>query len=81
MSLLTPQQVADRLGCGRQHVYTLIHAKVLEGKDISLPGAVRRTWRVSAAVVSAFLEEREEKRRAERRRRLVGRPQRHFTHL
>lgn len=55
--LLTPLQVADRLGCSRQHVVRLVNAGELEASG--LPSS--SYWQISLATVLAF-EERCERR-------------------
>jgi excisionase family DNA binding protein len=56
--LLSPQQVADRLGFSRQHVVRLIGYGDLEGQK--LPGSTH--WKIPLASVLAFEEERERDR-------------------
>lgn len=53
--LLSPQQVADRLGFSRQHVVRLINAGRLEAQK--LPGS--GYWQIPLAAVLAFEERRE----------------------
>lgn len=54
--LLSPQQVADRLGFSRQHVVRLIGYGELEGRR--LPGS--SYWQIPLASVLAFEERRGE---------------------
>jgi excisionase family DNA binding protein len=51
MKYLTPAQVAEELNCSLDHVYDLIRAGVLSARDISRPGAKRRTYRISAVAL------------------------------
>jgi len=53
--LLTIPQVAERLGCHRDHVYTLIAAGAVEVVDIAAPGARRPKTRVSETALAAYI--------------------------
>jgi excisionase family DNA binding protein len=53
--LLSPQEVADRLGFSRQHVVRLIHAGELPAEK--LPGS--SYWQIPLGSVLAFEERRE----------------------
>ncbi|HEV2997806.1 MAG TPA: helix-turn-helix domain-containing protein [Solirubrobacteraceae bacterium] len=57
--LLSPQQVADRLGFSRQHVVRLIGYGELEGRQ--LPGS--SYWKIPLVSVFAFEERRAEANR------------------
>jgi excisionase family DNA binding protein len=57
--LLSPQQVADRLGFSRQHVVRLIGYGDLQGQK--LPGSTH--WKIPLASVLAFEEKRAEHER------------------
>jgi excisionase family DNA binding protein len=56
--LLSPNQVADRLGFSRQHVRRLIDAGEIEATQ--MPGSSH--WKVPAASVIAFEKRREQAR-------------------
>jgi excisionase family DNA binding protein len=56
--LLSPQQVADRLGFSRQHVMRLVNAGELRGERL----ANSTYWRIPVALVLAFEERRERAR-------------------
>jgi excisionase family DNA binding protein len=56
--LLSPQQVANRLGFSRQHVMRLVNAGELPGERL----ANSTYWRIPAVSVLAFEERREQAR-------------------
>ena len=55
MKLLTLPQAAERLGCSRSHLYTLIAAGQLRRFDISAVSTATKT-RVSDDDVTAYIE-------------------------
>ena len=57
-SLLRVTQVAERLGCGRTHVYELIAEGALRAVNIASKSATRPVTRVSERDVVAFIEAR-----------------------
>lgn len=44
--MLTINQIAERLGCSRVHVYRLIQSGALKAMDISVPGSQRTKMRI-----------------------------------
>ena len=53
-SFLTIPQTAERLGCGRTHVYDLIACGELAVIDISRPGAKRSETRVPESSIEEY---------------------------
>lgn len=58
MKLLTISDAADRLSCGRTHVYDLIADGAIPAVDISRPGAKRPKTRVSDVALDAYMKRR-----------------------
>lgn len=56
IAVLTIQQVADRLGCSKPHVYRLINTGVLPAVDIASPDSPRTKTRVRIDDLDAFLD-------------------------
>lgn len=55
IAVLTIQQVADRLGCSKPHVYRLINSGALPAVDIASPDSKRSKTRVRLDDLAAFL--------------------------
>lgn len=57
-SFLTIPQTAERLGCGRTHVYDLIARGDLAVIDISRPGARRSKTRIPESALEDYARRR-----------------------
>lgn len=55
--LLTPQQVADEIGCSKKHVYELINDGALRAVDISRPEAQRSKTRIRADDLAIYINQ------------------------
>ena len=55
ISVITIQQVADRLGCSKPHVYRLINSGALPAVDIASPDSNRTKTRVRLSDLDNFL--------------------------
>lgn len=60
---LNTAEVAEKLGVTRQHVYLLMESGAMPFVDVSLPGAQRKTRRVSEAELEKWLNARTNDRR------------------
>lgn len=56
--LLTPKEVAARLGVSRDTVYSWIERRELEAIDLSVSGSSRSRWHVSEGALAAFMRRR-----------------------
>lgn len=54
--LLTPKEVASKVGVSRETVYAWIEERMLEAVDLSAGGVPR--WHVSESALAAFIESR-----------------------
>ena len=55
VTVLTPQQAADRLGCSKPHIYRLIASGALQAVDISAPGSQRTKTRILAEDLDTYV--------------------------
>lgn len=55
IAVLTIQQVAERLGCSKPHVYRLINTGALPAVDIAPPDSKRSKTRVRLDDLDSFL--------------------------
>ena len=56
VTVLTPQQVADNLGCSKVHVYRLINGGDLKAIDISAPGSRRTKTRILVEDLNNYIK-------------------------
>lgn len=60
---LTAAQVAEKMGCTRQHVYNLMSSGALPCSEIGRPGAKHKTKRVREDVLEKWLNRGQTDRR------------------
>lgn len=60
---LTAAQVADEMGCTRQHVYNLMNSGALPCTDISTPGSKKKAKRVRVDVLEKWMNRGQTDRR------------------